>query len=189
MLRLLGIGLTALALGAGELSAQNAVGIFARSDQWSIDSGHLSSTEKRPGFAVGLGSWGSHGAARAAFGWVSEGDVRPGWMTLGVEGGPRLVVADRVGLGAQLAVAGLDMRVDNRHEAIEACTPDAGCLFEAPTYENGWGLLAGGAIVGSLMIVDRLELTTEYGWSRIWAGANSDETLRKWSLGAQFRIR
>jgi len=189
MLKLLGSALLVLILGAGDLAAQNAVGVFARADQWSIDSGHLGSSQTRPGVAVGLGSWGSHGVARAVVGWVSEGDVRPGWMTVGVEGGPRLVVAERIGLGVQLNLAGLDMRVGNRHEAIEACTPEPGCLFEAPGYASGWGLLAGGSVTGSVGILDRLELMGDYGWSRIWAGANQDEVLRKWSLGAQFRIR
>lgn len=189
MLKPLGAALLVLLLTSGNVVAQNAVGVFARGDQWSIDSGHLASPQTRPGVAVGLASWGPPGVARAVLGWVSEGDVSPGWMIVGVEGGPRVVVGERLGIGVQLNVAGLDMKVANRHEAIRACTAEVSCVFEAPSYQNGWGLLVGGSVTGSLMPFDRLELVGEYGWNRIWAGANDEEVLRKWSLGAQFRIR
>ncbi len=190
MLKVMGTAcLIFFVLASGELAAQNSLGVVVRADQWTINSGHLASPQTRPGIAVGLASWGSTGVARAVVGWVSEGNVRPGWMTVGVEGGPRLLVADRLGVGVQLNVAGLDMKAENRREAFRDCRPEDFCLVEAPSYRNGWGLLAGGSLVGSMVPWDRLELTGEYGWNRIWAGANDEEVLRKWSLGAQLRIR
>jgi hypothetical protein len=187
MLKTLLLVSVALAMTSADLAAQNVTGVFARFDQWSIDSGHLANSEDRPGVAVGLVSAGAHGMLRAGVGWTPEGDVAPGWTTVKLEGGPHLVLARRVGVGVQANLTALDMKVDNRHAVMEKC--QEGCVFEAPALEGGWGFMVGASLTGHLQPGDRLQLTGEYGRHRVMAGSNETEWLDRWSLGAQFRIR
>lgn len=183
------VALLVLLLVPARGSAQSPHGISVEAERWSIDSGSMGSTETRLGAAFGIGQWTSAGFARARVGWVPQGDVQPGWLTLAFEAGPRLSLGDRVGVSLRGGIGALRMNTGNRRQVIEDCSLQPGCFFEAPGFDEGWGLLLDAGVVGSFELLPALALTAEYGRSRITSGANAGEVLPHVKFGIVYRPR
>ncbi|MEX0979584.1 MAG: hypothetical protein WDZ89_00725 [Gemmatimonadota bacterium] len=188
-LRISMIALLVLTVVPAPGSAQAVHGISVEGERWSIDSGSMGSAETRTGVGFGIGQWSSAGFARARVGWVPQGDVQPGWLTLAFEAGPRLSLGDRVGVGVRAGVGALRMNTGNRRQVIDDCSLQPGCFFEAPGFDEGWGLLLDGGVVGSVELLPALALTGEYGRSRITSGANAGEVLPHVKFGIVYRPR
>lgn len=178
-----------LLLPAARASAQVSPVVSAGVEQWTLESGHLGSTESRNGFVVSLGAVGAGGGIRLGVGFVPEGRIAPGWKTATVEIGPRVEVVKGLSLGAGGALGGFEMDVGNRHRVAEECSQQVGCMFEAPGFEEGWGLVAGASFSAYLDVSARFGLTAGRGWHWLFSGANEGETLESWSLALLYRLR
>jgi len=177
-----------LTLAAADVSAQLSPVVSVGAEQGSIQTGYYAERPRR-GLALGLGSVEPDGTVRLVLGIFPQGDVEPGWTTISVEMGPRFTLARGLSVGAQGTIGGFDMNVGNRHRAIQGCRPEIGCMFEGPTFEEGWGMVGGAVVTGSLEVFTRVSVIGGHRWSWIFAGANKGESLQGWSFGLQYRFR
>lgn len=170
----------------GSVEAQSSMVLIVRAEQWSAPSSPVGDTEGRTGLVVGIGSTNGAAAGRLLLGWVPGGDDKAGWTTLLVEAGPGVTLGERLELSAQFLAGGLTMRPRNG----VGCPPDlVGCFAETPSFEEGWGFMGGFGGTAGLVAGSRLDVTVHYAHSWILGGANAEETLGRWGLGVEYRLR
>jgi len=173
-----------VALAAADLSGQISPVVSASVEQGSIQSFHYAERPRR-GLSLGLGSGGPDGVARIVIGIVPQGDHEPGWTTVSLEMGPRITLARGLSVGAQGTIGGFDMN----HRPVQGCSPELGCMSETPVFKEGWGMVGGAVVTGSLEVFTQLSVIGGRRWSWIFRGANKGESLRAWSLGLQYQFR
>ncbi len=151
-------------------------------ERWTLDSGHLGAGEARGGVSIEVGKAGGGRSTGFLASWVPEGDVEPGWIGLQARRGYSGAIGP-LRLSAEAGLAGVNMRVGNRHRVIDDCRAQAGCSFEAADYESGWGM--GGTIAGIAAVRFRpnLGVVVRHSRMRLLLGANGGETFQGWSVG------
>ena len=156
-------------------------------ERWTLDSGHLGAVEARGGVGITVGTAGGGRSTGVTASWVPEGDVEPGWIGLQARRGFSGALGP-LRLSGEAGLAGLNMRVGNRHRTIEACRAQGGCSFESADYESGWGM--GGTIAGTaaVRLSSDIGVVLRHSRMRLLLGANGGETFRSWSLGLTFGL-
>lgn len=144
--------------------------------------------DARPGIGISVGGERAGGSWRISLAHVSEGRVEPGWQAATLEAGPFVVSESRFGVALRAITGGHHMNVKNRHAVIEGCTPEIGCMFEAPALGQGWSWLVGGGSEAIVRPTTSLSFTAGFNAGFLMMGANAQEWLTTWSIGAGYRF-